>query len=29
MIAKLSQNNFNKSDSEYYNLESIFKKFIL
>ena len=29
MITKFSKNNFNKSNNEYYNLESGFKKFIL
>ena len=29
MITKLSKNNSNKLNNEYYNLESIFKKFIL
>ena len=29
MIAKLSRNNSDKSNNEYYNLGSIFEKFIL
>ena len=29
MITKLSNNNSNKSNNEYYNLESVFEKFIL
>ena len=29
MITKLSENNSNKSNNEYYNLENIFAKFIL
>ena len=29
MITKLSKNNSNKTNNEYYNLESIFEKFIL
>ena len=29
VITKLSKNNSYKSSNEYYNLESIFKKFIL
>ena len=29
MTTKLSKNNSNKSINEYYNLESIFEKFIL
>ena len=29
MITKLSKNNSNKSNNEYYNLDSIFEKFIL
>ena len=29
MIIKLSKNNSNKSNNEYYNLKSIFEKFIL
>ena len=29
MIAKVSKNNSNKSNNEYYNLESISEKFIL
>ena len=29
MITKISKNNPNKSNNEYYNLESIFEKFIL
>ena len=29
MITKVSKNNSNKSNNEYYNLESIFEKFIL
>ena len=29
VIAKVSKNNSNKSNNEYYNLESIFEKFIL
>ena len=29
MITQLSKNNSNKSYNEYYNLRSIFKKFIL
>ena len=29
MITKFSKNNSNKSNNEYYNLESIFEKFIL
>ena len=29
MITKLSKNNSNKSNNEYYNIERIFEKFIL
>ena len=29
MITKVSKNNSNKSNNEYYNTESIFEKFIL
>ena len=29
MITKFSKNKFNKSNNEYYNLETIFEKFIL
>ena len=29
MITKFSENNTNKSNNEYYNMESIFEKFIL
>ena len=29
MITKCSKNKFNKSNNEYYNLETIFEKFIL
>ena len=29
MITKVSKNNSNKLNNEYYNLESIFEKFIL
>ena len=29
MITKLSKNNSDKSNNEYYNLKSIFEKFIL
>ena len=29
MITKFSKSNSNKSNNEYYNLESIFEKFIL
>ena len=29
VITKFSKNNFNKLSNEYYNLESIFEKFIL
>ena len=29
MITKLSNNNSNKSNNKYYNLESIFEEFIL
>ena len=29
MIIKLSKNNSNESNNKYYNLESIFEKFIL
>ena len=29
MITKVSKNNYNESNNGYYNLENIFKKFIL
>ena len=29
MITKVSKNNSNKSNNEYYNLESIFEEFII
>ena len=29
MITKFSKNKFNKSNNKYYNLETIFEKFIL